>query len=124
MPILKDKTTYIGIGLFILFIWRILYRERTLSYGGYLKAVYENELGGRFMTVLENNSGGKCYYINNLKTNYFTYFFYILPLAFIFTLFVKDKQVKRLSIFLCLLQLCSMCFCLLPRLNCTGTYFL
>lgn len=114
LPILKDKTTYIGIGLFILFVGGY-YIGRELSYGGYLKAVYENELGGRFMTVLENNSGGKCYYINNLKTNYFTYFFYILPLAFIFTLFVKDKQVKRLSIFSMSIAIMQYVFLLIAK---------
>ncbi len=98
MPLLKDKTTYIGIGLFVLFVGGY-YIARELSYGGYLKAVYYNELGGRLLTVIEGHHGGKDYYYNVIKKDYFTYFLPLLPLAFIFNFFIRDKQVKRFSLF-------------------------
>ena len=98
IAILKEKSTYIGLGLFLLFIGGY-YIAREFSFPGYLKAVYENELGGRVGTVIEGHEGGIDYYFVELKNNYFTYFLPLLPLAFIFNFFIKDKQARRLSIY-------------------------
>lgn len=98
ISLLKDKSTYIGIGLFVLFVGGY-YISRELSYGGYLKAVYENELRGRMLTVIEGHYGGNDYYYNILQKDYFTYFLPLLPLAFLFNFFIEDKQLKRYSLF-------------------------
>ncbi len=98
ISLLKDKSTYIGIGLFVLFVGGY-YIGRELSYGGYLKAVYENELGGRMLTVIEGHYGENDYYFKELQENYFTYFLPLLGLALVFNLFIKDKQAQRLSFF-------------------------
>ncbi|MFA7082262.1 MAG: glycosyltransferase family 39 protein, partial [Bacteroidales bacterium] len=54
LDILKNKFTYIGIGVFILLIGGY-YFGREIFDSGYLKAVYENELGGRYLTALEGH---------------------------------------------------------------------
>ena len=98
IPILKNKTTYIGIVLFILFVGGY-YIAREFSYRGYLNAVSQFELGGRFLKAQEGNGGRAYYYFEEFQKGYFTYFLPLVPLAFIFNLFIKDKQAKRLSIY-------------------------
>ncbi|MFA6806586.1 MAG: glycosyltransferase family 39 protein [Bacteroidales bacterium] len=98
IALLKERSTYIGIGLFVLFVGGY-YIARELMYSGYLKAVYQNELGGRVGTVIEGHEGGLDYYYLELYNNYFSYFIYLLPIAFLFNLFIKDKQARRLSIY-------------------------
>lgn len=98
LDLLKNKFTYIGIGAFVLLIGGY-YFGREIFDNGYLKAVYENELGGRYLTVLEGHRQDKDFYFWELKNNLFTYFFWLLPFALVFNLIVKDKLSRRISNF-------------------------
>jgi len=98
LDILKNKFTYIGIGVFILLIGGY-YFGREIFDSGYLKAVYENELGGRYLTALEGHKEKKDFYFWELKDNLFTFFFWLLPFALVLNLIVKDKLSRRISNF-------------------------
>lgn len=98
VKVLKSRNTYIGIGLFVLVIGGY-YFGRELFDKGYLRAVYDNELGGRYLTALEGHRGGKDFYYNELKDNLFTYFFWLSPIAFLVNLFTKDKIIRNLNIY-------------------------
>lgn len=96
IALLKNKLTYIGIGLFLVVIGGY-YFGREYFDNGYLKAVYENELGGRYLKTLEGHHGEYDYYFIKLRDELFTYFIWIVPFSFVFNLFNKDKTSFRLS---------------------------
>lgn len=98
ISLMKDKATYWGIGSFVLVIGGY-YFGRELFDPGYLKAVYENELGGRYLTPLEGHKGGKDFYYKELKDGLFTYFFWLAPIAFVINLITKDKVIRNLNIY-------------------------
>lgn len=104
IPLLKNKNTYIGIAIFVLFIGGF-YLLRENAEQGYLKAVWENELGGRFLSVLEEHSGGRWYYLDFLKNNQFAYFFWIVPFAFVLNFIFKDKPTRKANLYLGLLAI-------------------
>lgn len=94
--VLKNKFTYFGIGLFLLLIGGY-YFGRELFDNGYLKAVYENELGGRYFTTLEGHHGEKDFYFKEIKDNLFSSFFWLVPFAFVINLIIRDKLSRRIS---------------------------
>lgn len=99
IPFLKNKNTYIGIAIFILFIGGFYLIRESLE-PGYLKAVWHNELGGRFLSVLEEHSGGKWYYLDFLKNNQFAYFFWFIPISFVLNFVFKDKEIRNANLYL------------------------
>ena len=50
---------------------------------GYWRAVQENDLGGRFLAVIEGHSHGWSYYLENLRTRFFTNWLWAVPLALV-----------------------------------------
>jgi len=83
LSLIKNKHFYIGSFLCIaLFSWYYLLREQFNP--GYLFAVYENELGGRFLNDIENNSGSFWYYLSNIVSGRFCFWFLLIPGYFIF----------------------------------------
>lgn len=96
--VLKNKNTYIGIGLFILIIGGY-YFLREIYDNGYLKAVIENELGGRYFNTIENHNRENNFYFFKLKNNLFSYFFILSLVSFLINLFNRDKVIRRLNIY-------------------------
>lgn len=96
LEFLRNKYTYFGILGFILIIGGY-YFGREIFDSGYLKAVYENELGGRYLKVLEEHQHGRDFYITELKNSLFTYFFWLVPPAILINLITKDKLIRRIS---------------------------
>lgn len=103
--LLRNKHVYSGLFIF-LFIALGYYLLRELYNPGYIHAVWANELGGRFATAKENNSGSHWYYLNYLFQHGYVY--YALPaIAGIVSLFfIKDKLLKQLGVFALLIVLC------------------
>lgn len=69
------------IQLFIAQTWSVLvliayYGYREWNHHGFLKVIWENELGGRYAGVLENHSGGPFYFLAEL---YHTQYSWWLP---------------------------------------------
>ncbi len=95
---LRKPITYIGIGLFVLLVGGF-YVAREAASEGYLKAVWNNELGGRYLTVLEEHSGGFWFYWDFLKDSQFSYFFWLVPACFVLNLVFKDKEARQANLF-------------------------
>jgi 4-amino-4-deoxy-L-arabinose transferase-like glycosyltransferase len=95
--ILKNKHFYFGAVLFVILVLSI-YIIRESENPGYLKAVYNNELGGRFLEVTENHKAGFWFYYSNFFTR-FDYWIYLVPAGFLFGLFSKDETTRRLNTF-------------------------
>ncbi len=94
----KNKFTYIGLGLFVLFVGGY-YFGREIMDNGYLQAVCDNELGGRFSNTLEGHHGGNDFYFLHLQDDLFSYFFWIISFAFVLNLLGKGKIERRMSLY-------------------------
>lgn len=101
---LKNKHLYIGtIGFLIISLGYYLLREAYNP--GYLNAVYENDLGGRFLSTIESHNHDNWYYYNNLLHSRFSNWFLLLPCSIVAGFLVKDEKLKRLTVFSTLLAL-------------------
>lgn len=98
---LGNKYFYIGLLLFIIFVAGY-YLLRNHYNPGYISAVVENELGGRFNQVLEGHDGPWNYYLHFLAYVGFGPWYWILPTSIIFIWFSLSPVVKRAMIFMVL----------------------
>lgn len=96
--VLKSGQTYAGLLIFLILVGGF-YISREIAQEGYLEAVWNNEIGGRYATVVENHAGEPSFYFKALKNNIIPYFFWIFPFAFVFNLFTKDRTSRDLSLF-------------------------
>jgi 4-amino-4-deoxy-L-arabinose transferase-like glycosyltransferase len=96
--LLRDKHFYYGLTVFLI-ITAGYYLLREFLSPGYLQAVWENELGGRYLEPNEEHTGGFWYYYNNF-TEYSMRIWY-LPLlcGFFLGITSADQRVRRLSQF-------------------------
>jgi len=103
---LKEPRLYIGIAIFLLFVGGF-YLLREHYNPGYLKAVQDNELGGRFNAVIEGHEGTVWYYLGRLVYERFNEWYLLCVFGMLVGLFSKDPALRRLTIFS---MLCSMFF--------------
>ncbi|MDR0364857.1 MAG: glycosyltransferase family 39 protein [Bacteroidales bacterium] len=96
--LLKNRDFYIGLGIFLILVFGY-YITRELVGPGYLKTVYGNELGGRFLHVQDEHNHNGWYYITNfIKQNRFA-FSWTIPTGLLIGLLSKDQKVKRLTLY-------------------------
>ncbi|HUQ64853.1 MAG TPA: glycosyltransferase family 39 protein [Flavitalea sp.] len=82
-----------------IFIIASYYITREVMNNGYLSAVWDNEMGGRFFKGLEENNEGPLYYIS--RAGYlFPYWMFVLPLAIISGMLSKSRKVRQLTIYI------------------------
>jgi 4-amino-4-deoxy-L-arabinose transferase-like glycosyltransferase len=94
--VLKSRTFYAGLGTFLI-VALGYYFLREWAEPGYLKAVWNNDLFGRFGSTIENHKNSFSYYFENLIDHQFTYhLIYLLPGALIAWL-SPHEQTKRLA---------------------------
>lgn len=98
VPILKIKHLYLGFAAFLIVsLGYYLLRE---SYNpGYIRAVMENELGGRYLKVVEGNTGDFFYYFDNLKNSRLAGWLLFVPCGVLLGFLHKDKKIFRLTLF-------------------------
>jgi 4-amino-4-deoxy-L-arabinose transferase-like glycosyltransferase len=98
IPLLKSKHTYIGLFLFLgLVIGYYVLREANNS--GYIAAVQKNELGGRYLSVIEEHQQGFWYYFNNFINVQLTYWYLLIPCGIVTGLVIKNDKFNRLTLF-------------------------
>jgi 4-amino-4-deoxy-L-arabinose transferase-like glycosyltransferase len=106
LPVFRLRVFWYGVG-WVLLILLILYGGRELLNPGYLRAVFENEIGGRYFEVNEGHVGGPLYYFGVLHQDYWPWF---LPVV-LFTLFsAKKDKMYRVSFFSGIVALCFLFF--------------
>ena len=66
---------------------------------GYLKAVYENEIGGRYLKTLEENNSPFLYYIEQLSKQHFSYWFALAILGSGISFYEKDTKTGDIGRF-------------------------
>jgi len=96
--LVKSKHLYICILLFFTFVGGY-YLLREFQNAGYMKAVWENELGGRYFEVNEGHSADFMYYFTLLRKHHYSYWFFLVPLGIVAGLFKKEQLIRRLSVF-------------------------
>ncbi len=97
--LLKNKHSYLGLSIFIILVFGY-YTVREIALEGYIKAVMVNELGGRFLKVVENHSHGFWYYYNNIIHSRLNQLWVILiPIGTVLGFASKSKKIKNFTLF-------------------------
>ncbi|HLP20665.1 MAG TPA: glycosyltransferase family 39 protein, partial [Chitinophagales bacterium] len=97
LPFLKNKFTYIGLGIFLLFGLGYYFLREIIN-PGYLQAVWENELGGRFIGS-QGHQGTFDFYWHEIIDWQFVEYIYLFPLALIIGLVFSESSICRLVLF-------------------------
>ena len=92
------KKSLVVEGLIAISIVAAYYIIRETMNAGYLQAVWENELGGRYLKPLEDNAEGPFYYFRWMK-HMLAYWLWLIPVAIIAGWLSKNEQVKKLTIY-------------------------
>lgn len=99
LVVLKDKQIYVAI-LGVLTFATLYYIGREQVNPGYLQAVWENELGGRYLEVKETHVAPFYFYLENLWKERFTYWVYFLPFCLILLFYCKASRLRDFGILL------------------------
>ena len=102
--LIKNKHTYIGIGIVLVMVLSY-YFIREAQNPGYIQAVKDNELGGRFLKTLEGNQGSYLFYINHLYTKFFKHWLVFLPIGLIIGLFNNNSRIQKFTKYIGILTL-------------------
>ncbi|MBK9412269.1 MAG: glycosyltransferase family 39 protein [Chitinophagaceae bacterium] len=96
VQLLRNKHFYFGLGMF-LFLTIGYYLIREMAAPGYLSAVFMNELGGRFLTVIENHKEDGWYFYDNFIRGRFSPWYLLLPLGFLTGFWSTDEKIQRVT---------------------------
>ncbi len=94
--ILTNKHFYIGTTFFLLIAIGYYFLREAYN-PGYIAAIFENELGGRFINSAEKSSGW--YYFENIIGGKFDPWYLLIPFGFLTGLYGKNDSTKRLTVF-------------------------
>ena len=98
IPLLKNKHFYIGLFSFLgLVIGYYLLREANNT--GYIAAVQENELGGRYLEVIEDHKHGFWFYYNNFIDFQLSAWYLLIPCGLMTGFVMKNKKINRITLF-------------------------
>jgi hypothetical protein len=75
------------------------YLLRELKNPGYILAVQKNELGGRYLEVIESHQHGFWFYFNNFVNFKISVWFPLVPCGLITGFIVKNKKMNRITLF-------------------------
>lgn len=98
LPLLSNRHFYYGV-ISVIVVIAGYYGLREFYTPGYLEAVANNELGGRFLDVKESHRGGFWFYFNELHKEQFSYWFlFILP-GMLIGSFYHDRKIRNINVF-------------------------
>ncbi|MBL0129398.1 MAG: glycosyltransferase family 39 protein [Flavobacteriales bacterium] len=94
-----ERKTYIGMGIFLLVVGAF-YLLRESANPGYLKAVWENELGGRYGTSIEGHEEPWNFYIRMLIDHHFTWWWMLVPIGMVVGLAHREERLRQWTLLL------------------------
>lgn len=94
--LLKARNTWIGLAFFLIVIGGF-YLARELENPGYLKAVSENELGGRYLKVLEEHRHPWDFYVKDLISYRITTWWILVPIGIMVGLVQRNDRIRVLT---------------------------
>lgn len=97
--VFKKKELYLLplLGFFVGILYYII-REQLNS--GYISAVIENEITGRYTATNEGHVGSSMFYIDLLVDAHFKYWIYFLPCCILLVFFQSSFAIKKAMLFL------------------------
>jgi len=98
IPLLKSKHFYLGLTSFLILVLGY-YLLREMQNPGFIAAVQENELGGRYLEVLDQHQQPFFFYLQNILDYRFKWWIFLLPFGLITGLISKNQRVKNLTVF-------------------------
>jgi 4-amino-4-deoxy-L-arabinose transferase-like glycosyltransferase len=98
LPVLEDPLTYIG-GLGFVIAVGGYYGLREHVNPGYLKAVFANEIGGRYVEGIGSARGSFWFYLESIRLERNPYWFYFLPPAFLVGMLSRSPQIRKTTLF-------------------------
>lgn len=104
VPLLRTKHFYTGLVGFIVLVFGY-YLLRDHYNPGYIKAVQDNELGGRYTQALEHNKGVFLYYFNNMKLYQFTPWYLLIIPGALAGILAEGGKHRHLTVYLLLLSI-------------------
>jgi len=103
--VFTTPTFYMGITFFIVIVTGY-YLLREHYNPGYLKAVYNNELGGRYSEINENHEAPWYFYLVNLAIDRFNFWWYLVPIGLVIGLYSEAKSIKNFCVFCLVVIVC------------------
>ncbi len=104
LTILKMKAFYLGVAAFLAFVVGY-YVLREQYNPGYIKAVLENEITGRYSKVIEEHKGNGWFYYNFLTIDGFKPWHLLFVVGSVIGFVSKERQIRELTAYL---LLCSL----------------
>lgn len=98
IDVLKRKHFYFGLAGLILIV-ATYYLGRESINPGYLQAVKENELGGRYLNTLENHQKEFWFYFKALILGRYAYYAILVPIGVVAGMLSHDKTIRSLTVF-------------------------
>jgi 4-amino-4-deoxy-L-arabinose transferase-like glycosyltransferase len=102
LQVFKNPALYIGYFLFLSVVIGY-YLCREYYNPGFINAVWQNELWGRYSTVIEDHNGSWTYYTMWLRNKGFSYWFPLLPFGFIASQLFLKQDFKSFSFYISIL---------------------
>ena len=96
--LLKNKNLYLGLSIFLISAGAYYFFRETHN-PGYIKAVLENEFGGRFFDTVEEHKQNFWFYFGNLFDYRFIIWVFFVPAGIIVGRKTKDTRIKNLTFF-------------------------
>ena len=106
LSLIRNKHMYLALLLFTLVVAGY-YLLREYYNPGYLQAVQENELGGRYLNTLEEHKQDFWFYYNNFIKFQFSSYIILLPCGIVVGLLSVNQKLRQLTIFL---TICTLTF--------------
>lgn len=98
IPLLQNRHFYIGALVFLALVFGYYFLRESQN-PGYLAAVQENELGGRYLKVVEEHQHEFWFYYKNFIKFQLSVWYLLIPAGLIAGLIIKDKKINRLTWF-------------------------
>ena len=102
LQLLKTPHFYAGIFSFLLFVGGYYFLREHFN-PGYLNAVMENELGGRYLDTLEGHQHSYWVYFFNITDTHFSPWYLFIPVGLLFGIFHKQAVIRNLALYSALL---------------------
>ncbi len=104
LPLLKNYRFYLFLILSLVPILGYYFWREQLN-PGYMHAVWENELGGRYLSTIEEHKEVFWYYINNLIDWRYSYWLVFIAPGIALGLTNKDQKMKNITLYLSIIIL-------------------
>ena len=96
--LIKNRHFYFGMLIFIVFVGGYYLLRESVN-PGYLEAVYNNELGGRYLETIEEHQEPFWFYFNNIRLVFFKEWFWFLPFGLVAGYFSRKREIRQVTLF-------------------------